>query len=148
MKRFVPILVSVMIVGVMVGLVMARSDLISVLGDVSGAHVALLLTLAFGGLLAQAQQFRAALTVSDTDVGMFEATGLTAVNTMANYYVPARGGTVVRGAYMNAVHAMRVSAYVLLTVATVVSGVVVATASGVTAAVLLSIAPRFRRPLT
>ena len=130
MKRFVPILVSVIIIGAMVGLVVAQDDMISALRDISGAQVALLLSLAFGGLLAQAQQFRAAVAVSDSSVGTFEATGLTAVNTMANYYVPARGGTVVRGAYMNAVHAMSVSAYVLLAVAIVVAGLFVATATG------------------
>ena len=72
-------------------------------------------------------------------MGTFEATGLTAVHTMANYYVPARGGTVVRGAYMNAVHAMSVSAYVLLAVAIVVVGLFVATATGLAAILLLSI---------
>jgi uncharacterized protein (TIRG00374 family) len=139
MRRSIPIIASVIIIAVMVALVMTRGDLFRALGNISGSQVVLLLALAFGGLIAQAQQFRAALTVSDTDVGMFEATGLTAVNTMANYYVPARGGTVVRGAYMNAVHAMSVSAYVLLAVATVIAGLIVATACGLAAGLLLSI---------
>jgi len=139
MKRFVPVVVSVVIIGFMVGFVATQDEMIRALGNISGVQVATLLALAFGGLLAQAQQFRAALKVSETKVGLVEATGLTAVNTMANYYVPARGGTVVRGAYMNIVHAMSVSAYVLLTIATVVAGLLVATAAGLFATLFLSI---------
>lgn len=139
MRRLTPVLLSVVIVGAMAGYAISQSDLLGALAGVSPAQIGLLLALGLGGLLAQAQQFRAALRVSDTEIGAFEATGLTAINTMANYYVPARGGTVVRAAYMHSVHAMSVSAYAMLTIVTVVVGLIVAIVAGLTAAVLLTV---------
>ena len=138
MKRLIPFIASIVIVGIMVAYVATQDDLLAALGNVSPLQIALLILLAFAGLLAQTEQFRAALTVTDTEVGMVEATGLTAVNTMANYYIPARGGAVVRGVYMNTVHDMAASAYVVLTVATVAAGLGVAAIAGLGASIVLS----------
>ena len=138
MKRLIPFIASIVIVGIMVAYVATQDDLLTALGNVSPLQIALLVLLALAGLLAQTEQFRAALTVTDTEMGMVEATGLTAVNTMANYYVPARGGTVVRGVYMNTVHDMAASAYVVLTVATVATGLGVAAIVGLVASIGLS----------
>ncbi|MCZ7533575.1 MAG: flippase-like domain-containing protein [Acidimicrobiia bacterium] len=138
MKRLIPFIASIVIVGIMVAYVTTQDDLIAALGNVSLLQIALLLLLSFAGLLAQTEQFRAALTVTDTEMGMVEATGLTAVNTMANYYIPAGGGPVVRGVYMNAVHDMAASAYVVLTVATVATGLGVAAIAGLAASIALS----------
>ena len=138
MKRLIPFIASIVIVGIMVAYVATQDDLLAALGNVSPLQIALLILLAFAGLLAQTEQFRAALTVTDTEMGMVEATGLTAVNTMANYYIPARGGAVVRGVYMNTVHDMAASAYVVLTVATVAAGLGVAAIAGLGASIVLS----------
>ena len=138
MKRLIPFIASIVIVGIMVAYVATQDDLLAALGNVSPLQIALLILLAFAGLLAQTEQFRAALTVTDTEMGMVEATGLTAVNTMANYYIPARGGAVVRGVYMNTVHDMAASAYVVLTVATVAAGLGVAAVAGLVASIALS----------
>ena len=138
MKRLIPFIASIAIVGIMVAYVATQDDLITALGNVSPLQIALLVLIAFAGLLAQTEQFRAALTVTDTEVGIVEATGLTAVNTMANYYIPARGGAVVRGVYMNTVHDMAASAYVVLTVATVAAGLGVAAITGLGASIVLS----------
>jgi hypothetical protein len=103
----------------MTAYVFSQREMLSALSEVRPFEILLLLALSIAGLFAQAQQFRTALTVSSIEIGIVEATGLTAVNTMANYYVPARGGTVVRGSYMVAVHSMTVGAYAVLTAATV-----------------------------
>jgi len=138
MKRLMPTLVTLVLLAGMAAYVATQRELISALQGVSLTQVGLLLALGIAGLLAQAQQFRTALTVSDIEVGTVEATGLTAINTMANYYLPARGGTVVRAGYMYAVHGMSVIAYATLTVVTVATGLVVATVIGFTATVALN----------
>lgn len=137
-KRLIPAFLTVLILGAMAVYAANQSEMLRALTSVSPAQVGLLIALAFGGLFAQAQQFRTALAVSDIEMGSPEATGLTAVNTMANYYVPAHGGTVLRGAYMHEVHAMSVSAYAMLTIVTVVVGLVVAVSVGLGATVVLS----------
>lgn len=139
MRRLLPALVSLVILAAMAGYVATQGEMIDALSTVGPLHVAALVTLAFLGLIAQAQQFRAALRVSKISVGALEATGLTAVNTMANYYVPARGGAVVRAAYMVRVHAMSVTAYVMLTFVTVGTGLIVAFAAGVASIAWLSL---------
>ncbi len=139
MKRLMPTFVTLVLLAVMAAYVAAQRDLIRALAGVSPTQVGLLLALGLGGLIAQAQQFRTALTVSNIEVGTVEATGLTAVNTMANYYVPARGGTVVRAGYMYAVHSMSVSSYAMLAIVTVGTGLVVAVVGGLGATVLLNI---------
>ncbi len=139
MKRLWPTLLTLVLLLGMGAYVATQGDLISALAGVSPAQIGLLLVLAFGALVAQAKQFQTALTVSNIEIGTVEATGLTAVNTMANYYLPVRGGTVVRAGYMVSVHGMSVSSYVVLTMVTVVTGLVVATTAGLAATVLLNV---------
>ncbi len=139
MKRLVPTLVTLALLIAMGAYVATQRTLIAALGDVSPTQVGLLVTLALAGLVAQAQQFKVASSVSTIEIGTVEATGLTAVNTMANYYVPARGGTVVRAGYMYGVHGMAVSAYAMLTVVTVTAGLIVATLGGLGATVWLNV---------
>jgi len=138
-KRIAPAVVTTAIVAAMTVYVVSQRDMLRALSEVGLGEIALLLALSIAGLLAQAMQFRAALSVSDIDVNITEATGLTAVNTMANYYVPARGGTVVRAGYMYAVHSMTVGAYAILTVVTVAVGLLVAIAAGLTSTAILGI---------
>ncbi len=139
MKRLMPTIVTLALLFGMAAYVATQRDLISALTEVSPTQVGLLIVLGFGALLAQAQQFRTALAVSHIEVGPVEATGLTALNTMANYYVPARGGTVVRAGYLHAVHGMSVSSYAMLTIVTVVTGLIVATVGGMGATVWLNV---------
>jgi uncharacterized membrane protein YbhN (UPF0104 family) len=122
----------------MTAYVFSQREMLSALSEVRPFEILLLLALSIAGLFAQAQQFRTALTVSSIEIGIVEATGLTAVNTMANYYVPARGGTVVRGSYMVAVHSMTVGAYAVLTAATVAVGLLIAIAAGLVSSAVLA----------
>ena len=138
MKRVAPAAVTIAIVVAMTAYVVSQREMLSALSEVRLLHIVLLLALSIAGLLAQAEQFRAALTVSDIDIDIVEATGLTAVNTMANYYVPARGGTVVRAGYMYAVHSMTIGAYAILTVATVAIGTLVAITAGLASTAVLA----------
>jgi uncharacterized membrane protein YbhN (UPF0104 family) len=138
-KRIAPAVVTIAIVLAMTVYVASQREMLSALSEVQPLEIAILLALSVAGLLAQAQQFRTALTVSDIDIDVVEATGLTAVNTMANYYVPARGGTVVRGSYMVAVHSMTVGAYAVLTVATVGVGLLVAISAGLISSAFLAV---------
>jgi len=138
MKRFVPVVITVVIVVAMTAYVVSQREMLEALSKIHPVEIALLILLSIAGLFAQAQQFRAALTVSKIDIDIVEATGLTAVNTMANYYVPARGGTVVRAGYMYAVHSMTVGAYAILTVVTVSIGLLVAVAAGLVTSLVLA----------
>lgn len=139
MRRLAPVVVTLAIAAAMTLYIVLQRGMLSALSEVRPFEIVLMLALSIAGLLAQAMQFRTALTVSDIDIDIVDATGLTAVNTMANYYVPARGGTVVRAGYMYAVHSMTVGAYAVLTAATVAVGLLVAIAGGLTSGAVLAV---------
>lgn len=65
-------------------------------------------------LVLRGLQFRAVALPFDVRLGRAEATGLSALHTLSNY-LPARGGILVRGVYLNRVHSMDPLDYTAMT---------------------------------
>jgi uncharacterized protein (TIRG00374 family) len=92
---------------------------------------------AIGTTTVQSLQFKAAVSIQKYKVSLGESIALTAANTMANYYLPVRGGMVVRAAYMNRVHQMPLPEYAALSVLLTAWSIVVAAVLGILGLVAL-----------
>ena len=95
--------VAVVLLALMVGYLATQRDLLTALRSIPPWMVGALIAVSIVGLVIQSFQFRTAIRIHGIELPLPEATALTVANTMANYYQPARGGTVVRAAYMKRV---------------------------------------------
>jgi uncharacterized membrane protein YbhN (UPF0104 family) len=89
--------------------------------NVNVLEIALLLALSFLGYLALGLSFRVLLRIFDVSLTFKEWFGLTVVNTMFNYYLPARGGTVVKAYYLKKKYGLSYPHYAALMAASVIS---------------------------
>lgn len=137
MRRVVTALIAVALVVAMIAYVATQRDLVEALRSIDPVYMLWLITMGVLSLMAQSKQYLAALSAHDVQIPFVESTGLTAVNTMANYYVPARGGAVVRAAYMRTVHDLPLATYAIVTIAIVAMGLLVAVGVGLAASLVL-----------
>jgi len=114
-KRLGTVLALVMLVA-MVGYVATQRDMLEAIRMIPVWMAAVIIVVSGAALVVQAAQFRAAVRIQQIDMPVLESTALTAANTMANYYLPARGGMVVRAAYMKRVYRFPLARYGSLTV--------------------------------
>lgn len=121
---------AILIVAAMVAYVATRRGLLESLLEVPPASVALLVLLSIANVAAQSLQFRQLSLVFGLNLRSQEWIGLTAVNTMANYSLPARTGLVVRAGYLARVHDMSFSRYAALAAASLGLMLFIAAAGG------------------
>lgn len=115
-RRYVGAIIAVVAVVAMVGYLATQRDVLEAIRSIPPWMGAVLVVVSFGALVVQAAQYRAAVRIQEIDMPLGESTALTAANTMANYYLPARGGMVVRAAYMKRVYAFPLARYGALTI--------------------------------
>lgn len=77
-------------------------------------EILLLLAISFLGFSALGLSFKFLLRIFDVDITFKEWFGLTMCNTMFNYYLPARGGTVVKAYYLKKKYNLGYSHYAAL----------------------------------
>lgn len=140
MKRtWVGTIIAIAALALMVGYLATQRDLVSALRSVPPWTVAALVLISGVALLVQALQFRSALGIHAIDMPVKEATAVTAANTMANYYLPVRGGMVFRAAYMYRVYRFPVAQYAAVTIAVTGLTILTAAAIGVVGLVLIGL---------
>jgi uncharacterized membrane protein YbhN (UPF0104 family) len=128
MKRnWIGAAVALVILAAMVGYLGLQRDVLTALTAIPVWMAGVIVLAAAMGLVFQALQFRTALTIHDTLIGVKESVALTAANTMANYYLPVRGGMLVRAAYMKWVYRFPLSQYAAVTVS--ITGLTILTAA-------------------
>ncbi len=122
---------AVVAVVVMVGYLATQRDVLDAIREIPLWMAIVLVVVSGGALVVQAMQYRAAVKIQAIDMPVGESTALTAANTMANYYLPARGGMVVRAAYMKRVYAFPLARYGALTISITGLTILVAALIGV-----------------
>lgn len=130
-RRHVGAVVAVVAVIAMVTYVILQRETLKAFTAIE-PWVALVIVVA--GVVAiamQSLQFKAAVAIHRYTIPMKESVPLTATNTMANYYLPARGGMVVRAAYMKRVHQFPLPEYAALSVLLTVWSILVAALLGI-----------------
>ena len=108
-RQIVTALVTVLTVGLIVFFVV-REGSITALRGLEPGSIAVLLALSVLILVVRGLQFANVATPFGVRLGPGEATGLSAMHTLSNY-LPARGGIVVRGAYLREIHGLAVADY-------------------------------------
>ena len=126
-RKYVGAIVAAVAVVAMVGYLALQRDVLEAIRAIPVWMTIVLVFISLGALVVQAMQYRAAVRIQA--IGM--STALTAANTMANYYLPARGGMVVRAAYMKRVYGFPLSRYGALTVSITGLTILVAAMIGV-----------------
>ena len=117
----------------MLAYLVSRADLRAAIGQITVPAAIGILVVATAGLVTLGWQFKAASALLGIRLQPREWLGLTAVNTVVSFAVPARGGLVVRAAYLKRVHDMRLEDYAALTIATL--GLTIGSAAAVGLAV-------------
>ncbi len=110
-RNYIGAIVAVVAVAAMVGYLATQRDVLEAIRGIPPWMAIVLVGVSGGALVVQAMQYRAAVKIQAIDMSVGESTALTAANTMANYYLPARGGMVVRAAYMKRVYAFPLARY-------------------------------------
>jgi len=115
-------------------------------------EILLLLTVSFLGYLVLGLSFRSLVRIFDVRLTFKEWFGLTVCNAMFNYYLPARGGIVVKAYYLKKKHGlsyphyaalMAGSVFLVLAVASFAGLAVVLFVSAVTGQFIVSLAVAF-----
>jgi uncharacterized protein (TIRG00374 family) len=115
-------------------------------------EILLLLAVSFLGYLVLGLGFRSLVRIFDVDLTFKEWFGLTVCNNMFNYYLPARGGIVVKAYYLKKKHSlsyphyaalMAGSVFLVLAVASFVGLVVVLFVSAMRGRFIVSLAVAF-----
>lgn len=84
------------------------------LANISLSYVALLAVVSVMSLLINGCQFKYLMRIFDIRLKFNEWFGLTAINTLYNYYMPARGGSISRAVYLKFHHGFLLSYYLSL----------------------------------
>ncbi len=130
-RKYIGAIVAVVAVAAMVGYLATQRDVLEAIGRIPLWMAIVLVIVSGGALVVQAMQYRAAVKIQAIDMPVGESTALTAANTMANYYLPARGGMVVRATYMKRVYAFPLARYGALTISITGLTILVAALIGV-----------------
>lgn len=130
-RKYVGAVVAVVAVVAMVGYLATQGDVLEAIRAIPVWMAIVLIVVSFAALVVQAMQYRAAVRIQAIDMPIGESTALTAANTMANYYLPVRGGMVVRAAYMKRVYGFPLARYGALTVSLTGLTILVAALIGV-----------------
>jgi uncharacterized membrane protein YbhN (UPF0104 family) len=130
--------VAIVSLAAMVGYLALQRDTLDALRSISPWTAVLLIGLGVLALAVQAEQYRSAVGIQDVDMASGESIALTAANAMANYYLPVRGGMVVRAAYMKRVYRFPLARYGALTVSITGLTMIVAAAVGALGVALAS----------
>jgi uncharacterized protein (TIRG00374 family) len=123
--------VALVLLVAMVGYVATQRDMLQAIRTIPVWMAAVIIVVSGAALVVQAAQFRTAVRIQQIDMRLVESVALTAANTMANYYLPARGGMVVRAAYMKRVYRFPLARYGALTVSITGLTILVAASFGV-----------------
>jgi len=98
--------------------------------NLSILEILLLLAVSFLAYLALGLSFRSLLRIFDLDVPCKEWFGLTMCHAMFNYYIPAKGGTVVKAYYLKKKYGLGYSHYAALITGSLLLGLAVASVVG------------------
>jgi uncharacterized protein (TIRG00374 family) len=123
----------------MLGYLSLQRDILDAIRTIPVWMAIVIVVVSGGALVIQAVQFRAAVRIQQIDMPLLESTALTAANTMANYYLPVRGGMVVRAAYMKRVYRFPLARYGALTVSITGLTILVAALIGVVGIVIAAV---------
>lgn len=139
-RKYLSVLFAVVLLAAMLGYLATQRDALAALREIQPWMAAVIAGAAVLVILAQSFQFRAAAIIHERDVSLGESVALSAANIMANYYLPARGGMIVRAAYMKRVYRLPLSEYAALSVLVTGLSIVVAAMLGVAGLALLVVA--------
>jgi uncharacterized protein (TIRG00374 family) len=123
----------------MFGYLALQRDILEAIRTIPVWMAIVIVVVSGGALVIQAVQFRTAVRIQQIDMPLLESTALTAANTMANYYLPVRGGMVVRAAYMKRVYRFPLARYGALTVSITGLTILVAALIGVVGIVIAAV---------
>ena len=123
----------------MLGYLALQRDILDAIRTIPVWMAIVIVVVSGAALVIQAIQFRAAVRIQQIDMPLLESTALTAANTMANYYLPVRGGMVVRAGYMKRVYRFPLARYGALTVSITGLTIVVAALIGVVGIVIAAV---------
>ncbi len=135
-RRRLAQLLGLLVVGALVAYVVANRELVDALRAIAPGRIPVLLAIALAGLTALGLQFSSIARVFGTRLSPREWFGLTAVNTMVSYALPARGGLVVRAGYLARVHRMTLPRYGALTAIAMLTTLAVAALIGLVTTLL------------
>lgn len=113
-KQLKKIILIVVVAGVLVYLY-NNQDLLFVYKRIGWLDAFYLTLATWGSFLMLAYQFMYFMRIFDIQLRFREYFGLTVVNTMFSYFVPARGGLIARAFYLNKVHDFPYSKYLAFT---------------------------------
>lgn len=103
----------IIIAGSLLFLYLKRSSLGNI-RNISLPELLILLFLSLAAILTYAFGYKHLIRIFDIKLKFREWFGLTVCNAMFNYYMPAKGGIVVRAFYLNKQHGLRYSHYAAL----------------------------------
>jgi uncharacterized membrane protein YbhN (UPF0104 family) len=109
-KRGLKAILSWVVVGIFLvwaaSYVRAHMDEFRVIGDISVAHVAILLTLAVLSFIVSGVLTRTLVRPFGAELGVFEAFSISLVSLVGNYIMPFRGGMGIRALYLKRRHGL------------------------------------------
>jgi len=136
-RRYIGIVVAILTTVAMLAYVIVQKETLNALTAIEPWMAILIAAAAVAATTVQSFQFKAAVVIHRYFVPVRESVALTATNTMANYYLPARGGMVVRAAYMKRVYQFPLPEYAALSVLLTAWSIVVAALLGMVGLAIL-----------
>ncbi len=115
-RKYVWVAIAALVIVTMIVYLALQRDVLEALRAIPPWMAVLIVVVSGIALSLQSMQFRAAILINDIRMSLKESMALTAANTMANYYLPMRGGMVVRAAYMKRVYRFSLSKYAAVTI--------------------------------
>lgn len=105
---------GILLIGIMIWFLSTQPEILNSLRQIVWYDLVGLILLSILIMLIIGLQFKYLLLIFGRNLPIREWLGLTAVNTMCNYYLPARGGLIVRGAYLKRQYNFPLSRYTSL----------------------------------
>ncbi|MCI5117679.1 MAG: UPF0104 family protein [Candidatus Electrothrix sp. LOE1_4_5] len=105
---------GILLIGIMIWFLSTQPEILNSLRQIVWYDLVGLILLSILIMLIIGLQFKCLLLIFGRNLPIREWLGLTAVNTMCNYYLPARGGLIVRGVYLKRQYNFPLSRYTSL----------------------------------
>jgi len=92
--------IGILLIGITIWFLSTQPEVLMSLRQIAWYDLVGLILLSMLIMLILGVQFKYLILIFGLNLPFREWLGLTAINTMCNYYLPARGGLIVRGAYL------------------------------------------------
>ncbi|MDM8567546.1 lysylphosphatidylglycerol synthase transmembrane domain-containing protein [Candidatus Halobeggiatoa sp. HSG11] len=108
--------IGILLIGITVWFLSTQPEVLTSLQQIAWYDLVGLILLSMLIILILGVQFKYLILIFGLNLPFREWLGLTAVNTMCNYYLPVRGGLIVRGAYLKRQYNFPFSRYTSLVI--------------------------------